>query len=56
LIFDYTGRMVAELVNRRQTAGDYVIRFDAAKLSSGTYFYKLEAGDFRSVKKMFVLK
>lgn len=56
LIFDYTGRIVAELVDRKQTAGDYVVRFDAAKLSSGTYFYKLEAGDFRSVKKMLILK
>ncbi|MCD6092059.1 MAG: T9SS type A sorting domain-containing protein [Bacteroidales bacterium] len=56
LIFDYTGRIVAELVDCKQAAGDYIVHFDASKLCSGTYFCKLEAGDFGNVKKMFVIK
>ena len=55
-IYDVMGREVAEVVNGRQSAGAYNVEFDAASLASGTYFYKLTAGDFISVKKMVLLK
>jgi hypothetical protein len=55
-IYDVMGREVVELVSERQSPGSYNIEFDAASLSSGTYFYKLTAGDFVSVKKMVLLK
>ncbi|MCK7520953.1 MAG: T9SS type A sorting domain-containing protein [Ignavibacteriales bacterium] len=55
-IYDVMGREVVELVNGRQTAGSYNVEFDASSLASGTYFYKLTAGDFVSVKKMVLLK
>jgi len=55
-IYDVMGREVVEVVNGRQSAGDYNVEFDAASLASGTYFYKLTAGDFVSVKKMVLLK
>ena len=55
-IYDVMGREVAELVNGRQIAGAYNIEFDASSLASGTYFYKLIAGEFTSVKKMVLLK
>ena len=55
-IYDVMGREVDELVSGRQTAGSYTVDFDAASLASGTYFYKLTAGDFISVKKMVLLK
>jgi hypothetical protein len=55
-IYDVMGREVVELVNGRQTAGAYTVDFDAASLASGTYFYKLTADDFVSVKKMVLLK
>jgi hypothetical protein len=55
-IFDVMGREVAELVTGRQSAGSYNVEFDASSLASGTYFYKLTAGDFISVKKMVLLK
>jgi len=55
-IYDVMGREVVEVVNGRQSAGDYNVEFDAASLASGTYFYKLTAGDFISVKKMVLLK
>jgi Secretion system C-terminal sorting domain len=55
-IYDVMGREVVELVNGKQTAGSYSIEFEAASLASGTYFYKLTAGEFSSVKKMVLLK
>lgn len=55
-IFDIMGREVAVLVNEQLQAGNYVNSFDASYLSSGIYFYKLESGDFREVKKMTVIK
>jgi Secretion system C-terminal sorting domain len=55
-IYDVMGREVAELVTGRQAAGSYNVEFDASSLASGTYFYKLTAEDFISVKKMVLLK
>lgn len=55
-IYDVLGRLVSELVNKEQGAGSYTVQFDASKLSSGVYFYKLESGSFVSVKKMMLVK
>ena len=55
-VYDMLGRKVAELVNSKQSAGSYSIQFDASSVASGTYFYKLTAGEFISVKKMVLLK
>jgi hypothetical protein len=55
-IYDVMGREVVELASGRQTAGSYTVEFDASSLASGTYFYKLTAGEFVSVKKMVLLK
>jgi hypothetical protein len=55
-IYDVMGREVVEVMNGRQSAGDYNVEFGAASLASGTYFYKLTAGEFISVKKMVLLK
>ena len=55
-IYDVMGSEVAVLVNGRQQTGTYDVKFDAASLASGTYFYKLTAGEFVSVKKMVLLK
>jgi len=38
------------------TAGKYSIDFDASKLSSGVYFYKLNAGNYSETKKMIIQK
>jgi hypothetical protein len=56
IVYDIMGSQVVELVNAKQPAGSYNVQFDAAKLASGTYFYKLTAGDFISVKKMVLIK
>lgn len=55
-IYDVTGREVAELVNESQAPGHYKIVFDAGKLSSGMYFYRLKAGAFTQTRRMTVVK
>jgi hypothetical protein len=55
-IFDITGREVKSLLNELKAAGFYTIEFNAAGLSSGTYFYRLQTDEFTSVKKMVILK
>lgn len=55
-VFDVNGRQVATLVNGNLAANSYTVSFDAANLSSGTYFYRLEAGSFTSIRKMLLLK
>jgi hypothetical protein len=55
-VLDVLGRVVSVPVNGFKTAGSYNIEFDASELSSGVYFYRLEAGDFRDVKKMTLVK
>ena len=55
-VFDITGKEVAVLVNENLSAGTYNIDFDASRLASGTYFYRMEAGSFTEVKKMILVK
>lgn len=55
-VYDILGREVATLVNQRQSAGQYSVVFNAQSLSSGTYFYRLTAGEFISIKKMLFVK
>lgn len=55
-VFDMLGREVATLVNERQNAGQYQVRFDATRLASGMYFYRLQAGSFIETKKMMLVK
>jgi hypothetical protein len=55
-VFDALGREVATVVNQDQAAGTYVATFDAKSLANGTYFYRLQAGNFTETKKMLLLK
>lgn len=55
-VYDMTGKEVASLVNEKQDAGFYSIRFDASRLSSGVYFYTLKSSDFVSTKKLILVK
>jgi hypothetical protein len=55
-VFDITGRQVAVLVNENLNAGTYTAGFNAANVSSGIYFYKLESGSFVDTKKMMLIK
>jgi hypothetical protein len=55
-IYDVLGNEVATLVNEFRNAGSYEVDFNSSSLSSGIYFYKLQAGDFLQTKKMILLK
>jgi hypothetical protein len=55
-VYDVIGREVATLVNETKEAGSYQVIFNASKLASGVYFYKLTAGSYASVKKLMLLK
>jgi len=55
-IYDALGREVAILIKEEKLPGNYEVDFNAGGLSSGVYFYKLQAGDYTNVKKMILLK
>jgi hypothetical protein len=61
-VFNVVGQVVRTLVANHQNAGRYVVQWDATNdqghsLSSGIYFYRLQAGgEFLEVKKMLLLK
>jgi len=60
-VFDLRGRKVIGLVNRVQPGGAYSVIWNGIDshgrpVPSGVYFYRLEAGDFKAVRKMVVLK
>jgi hypothetical protein len=56
VVFDVLGREITTLVNGVKTAGTHVVNFNASSLSSGVYFYRIEAGDFTTTKKMMLVK
>ncbi len=56
VVFNTLGQVVSELVNQKFDAGYYTVEFNAANLSSGIYYYRLEADNFVSVKKMILIK
>jgi glycosidase len=55
-VYDVLGRRVATLVDEFQNAGSYQRYFDASHLSSGIYYYRIEAGGFVDVKKMMYVR
>lgn len=55
-VFDLLCREVSVLVDRRMQSGTYSIQWNAGDIPSGVYFYRLEAGNFFSVKKMMLQK
>jgi len=55
-IYDLNGTIVDQWLIRQQDPGYYSIEWDASDLSSGIYFYHLQAGKFRQVKKCLLIK
>jgi hypothetical protein len=55
-VYNLLGKEVAVLVNGMRNAGSQSVTFDAKNLSSGVYFYKLEAGTSIAAKKMMLIK
>jgi Secretion system C-terminal sorting domain len=55
-IFDILGREIAILVNEQLKPGIYEVEWNATDAPSGLYFLKLSSGDFKSTRKMILLK
>jgi hypothetical protein len=55
-VYDVLGREVATLVNEEKDAGVYEVEFDGTNFSSGIYLYRLNTGNFSTVRKMILLK
>ncbi|MGB8320124.1 MAG: T9SS type A sorting domain-containing protein [Ignavibacteriaceae bacterium] len=61
-VYDILGNEVATLINKEEAAGSYQIVFNSLnsanhkQLSSGVYFYRINAGNFTSIKKMMLIK
>lgn len=55
-VYNLKGELIRTLVNQYQKSGYYNVKFDGSGLSSGIYFYEVEAGILNQVKKMVLLK
>jgi hypothetical protein len=55
-VFNVIGQRVAVIANSVMKAGYHQLQFDASALSSGTYFYKLTAGEFKQSKSKVLIK
>ncbi|MCI0473048.1 MAG: T9SS type A sorting domain-containing protein [Ignavibacteria bacterium] len=56
VVYDINGREMETLFNGMKAPGSYSIDFNGSSLSSGIYFYRIQAGDFTDVKKMIMIK
>jgi hypothetical protein len=55
-VFNILGQRVITLIDGRMKQGAYAVQFDASRLSSGIYFYRLEAGDVMAQRRMLFIK
>ncbi|MCH8033916.1 MAG: phytase [Bacteroidetes bacterium] len=55
-VYNTLGELVTELVNEEKPAGSYSFKFDASRLPSGVYIYRLQTSEFAENKKMTLLK
>lgn len=56
VVYNSLGQAVKTLVNKEQSKGKYSISFNASNLPTGIYFYRIQASDYVSVKKMLLVK
>ena len=55
-VYDMLGKEISTLVDEFKNAGIYTVAFVGTELSSGTYFYRMQSGDFIKVKRMMLVK
>jgi hypothetical protein len=55
-VYNIMGQEMMQLVNESQSAGKYIVDFNAQNLPSGVYFYRLQTGKFVDTKKMLLIK
>jgi len=56
VVYDLSGAEVATLVNENKAPGNYEVEWNASLLTPGVYFYSLQSGNFKDVKKLVLLK
>jgi hypothetical protein len=56
IVYDVLGKIIATLVDGNINSGNYKVNFDASKISSGVYFYRIDCEGFTDVKKMILVK
>ncbi|MBN2410243.1 T9SS type A sorting domain-containing protein, partial [candidate division KSB1 bacterium] len=55
-VYNVLGQLVEMLVDREMAVGTYRFTFDAKNIPSGIYFYQLQSGEFKQMKKMMLMK
>jgi hypothetical protein len=55
-VFDLIGREVATIVSEEMPTGSYSKQWNASNMSSGIYFYRLQAGSITQTKKLVLIK
>lgn len=55
-VYNIAGQRIATLVNETMRAGRHSVTFDATSLTSGVYFYQMQAGPYQDIRKMAVVK
>jgi hypothetical protein len=55
-VYDVLGREIKTLINKELSPGSHDVNFDGRNLTSGVYFYRLDAGSFVQTKKMVLLR
>jgi hypothetical protein len=55
-VYNILGQRVKSLLNKKMDVGNHSVDFNSENLSSGIYFYRIEAGEFHDVKKMILIK
>ncbi len=55
-IFNSIGEKVNTVLNAEREPGNYQVEFNASDLPSGVYIYRIEAGQYNSIKKMILMK
>ena len=55
-VYNIIGQKIETLLNKHMPSGYHEVEFNVQNLSSGIYFYRIEAGEFQDVKKMVLLR
>jgi len=55
-IYNMLGQVVSTILDERKSAGNHNVQFNGRNIESGVYLYRIEAGEFRAVKKMVLSK
>lgn len=55
-VYDISGKEMEVLINNKLSPGSYEFKWDASKLSSSAYFYRIQSQDFIETKRMLLIK